>query len=175
MSMEPESSGFSIDAAFKIGLDLSSKMEKLISTNEQIWKRLQRNTPQLARFAVSLTITNTAQQTVTLSGPDSGYYWLVESIAVGGNDQNVTAAGSAAIYVVGSNVLVSPGMGNLVDQAKTLPNTAFYGSRDIVINDGEYLLGTIFGGTSGQTYVFNISASVYPTDFGSGRSIVNAF
>jgi hypothetical protein len=57
----------------------------------------------------------------------------------------------------------------LADQALTLPNVAFYGTRQLVVNDQEFLFLIVSGGTPGQTYAGNFSATVFWTDAGGGR------
>jgi hypothetical protein len=59
-------------------------------------------------------------------------------------------------------------MTSLADQATTLPNIGFYGGRDVVVNDQEYLFLLIFNGTSAQQYAANAQVTVYNVTAGKG-------
>lgn len=153
------SSGLKIWA--NVGAELGSKMERIANTNEKLWNKLQFGTPVLRRVSVSGVYPSSGYLTLQLGSPDDGTYWDIESVIIGGTDINVTASGSAGLYVVGMSTNVSPGLGNALDFTTTLPNAAFYGFRDIYVNDGEYVMACIYAGTAGQTYVAAITATVY--------------
>ena len=123
---------------------------------------LNYNTPQVYRVARSGTyLSATGYLYLNLGGPDAGTTWDLESCAIAGLDVNVTAAGIAGLYVVGAVNGQSPGMANCLDYASSLPNIAFYGFRDIVLQDSEWLIAVIFNGTNLQQYVANVTASAY--------------
>jgi len=148
-----------------------SAADKLNKTNDRLWNRLQFGTPVMRRVSVSGVYPASGTLTLNLGGPDNGTYWVVESVIIGGTDVNVTAAGSAGLYVLGAFINGSPGLGNAVDFTATLPNSAFYGGRDIVVNDGENVTLTIFGGTSAQTYVSAMTVTVYNVANGLGNDV----
>lgn len=154
-----------------VGASLGKSIDEQTATNKKIWSRLQYGTPVLNRQTRSAVAPATGLVNIVFSGPDQGTFWDLESCFIGGVDINTAAAGSAGLYVVGAQLGVSPGTGAAVDYAATLPNSGFYGFRDVVLNDAEFLIVQIFGATSGQTYVANMSASVYRTDAGMGRSV----
>jgi len=144
-----------------IGAEIAQTTKKLNDTNERLWNKLQFGTPTLKREAKAVVYPATGYATISLGKPEIGYYWDVESITVGGTDFNVTAAGTAGIYVFGTSNGSSPGLTNGVEYFATLPNTEQYGYRDISLNASDHLIVCIFGGTPGQTYVANVVASVY--------------
>ena len=156
-----------IDAWVKATVDFSTKIDKMTRYME----RLNEGTPVLRRVANSGVAVTGQQLVINLGTPDAGTYWNVENVVVGGIDFTTVAAGSAGFYAVGGSPGVSPGLGNALDYAATLPNAGFYGMRDIVVQDGESLIIVIFGGTNGQTYVATSSISVYNVRSGGGRDV----
>ena len=146
-----------------LGITIGKQVEEQTRATNRLLNRLERNTPVDSSLIASGVFPATGNLVLNLGGADQGTFWEVESVAVGGTDQNVSAAGTAGLYVSGfvPGPTSSPGMTALADQAKSLPNTGFYGGRDIVVNDGEYLFLIIFGGTVGQTYVANAQCTVF--------------
>jgi len=144
-----------------VGAELGKTTKRLADANERIWNKLQFGTPVIKREAKAGVYPATGNLIIDIGKPELGTYWDVESVAVGGTDFNVTAAGQAGLYVYGANNGVSPGMINGVDYAATLPNTGFYGFRDIVLNYGDRLIVVIFNGTPGQTYAVSATSTVY--------------
>ena len=161
-------SGLSIWA--KVGVQLGQKVEELATANRVLMNRLQRNTPVTYKVVGSLTYNNTAGflNVISLGAPDVGTYWEINNFAIGGNDINVTAAGSFGLYVSGYQGAVSPGMGALVDGAAggicgtaAMPFTETYGTRQIVVTSQEQIYAIIYSGTNNLNYVATIQASVY--------------
>ena len=148
-----------IDAFIGTGQSLANKVDKLAAQNAALWQRLQNETPVQNNSAASGVFPSTGNLVLALGTPDRGTYWEVQSVVVGGTEINVTAAGKAGLYVTASPGAI--GMNNCHDFANTLPNVAFYGGRELYINDAEQVYLVIFGGTAGQTYVANISYTVF--------------
>ena len=151
----------------KVGVELGETMKKQQATNEALWRKLQFSTPVVYRNQVSGVCPSSGTLLLNLGSPDQGYQWQVHAVAVGGTDINVTANGKFGIYIsgyVGNNV--SPGLGALVDGAEwgegtaSMPFTNQYGSDQMIINDSENYYVVITGGTSGQTYMASMSATV---------------
>lgn len=105
-------------------------------------------------------------------GPDPGYYWLVRRIVIGGLAFTTAAAGTAEIYV--SGLSFGPGastgpmvsaltLSDLVDEASTLPNIAFYSSHQVVVLPQENLSARVVGGTAAQFYVMSAQIQVFRT------------
>jgi hypothetical protein len=164
-----------IKAMFDFSLSIGNSVDEMTASTRKLIDRLNRFTPVIYRLGVSGAYPSSGVLVLSFGSPDQGTMWDIENVTIGGTDQNVTAAGSAGLYV--SAVLPPPGSAApagitaMVDQAKTLPNTGFYGRRDIIVNDQEYFFLVIFGGTATQTYAGNMSASVIPTDAGRGRDV----
>jgi hypothetical protein len=109
---------------------------------------------------------------LSVSGPDPGYYWLVQRLVIGGLLFDTTAAGDAEIYVTGlsfgSGGSVGPqvaalGLSDLVDRAPSLPNIAFYSPHQIIVLAQENLAALIGGGTAAQQYVMAAQVQVFRT------------
>lgn len=160
-----------------VGLTLGKSIDANTNATRKLWDRLQRNTPVDYGIGVAGVYPATGFLLLSFGTPDQGYRWEVTNVTVGGVDADTTAAGSAGLYVSGA-LPTTPGgrapagMTGLVDRAATLPNPAFYGTRQLVVDDQEYLFLIIFGGTVGQTYAANFSATVFPDDAGGGRDVV---
>ena len=153
-----------------ISLELGNKIDKLAQAQQRLANALQTNTPVDYQTFASGTYPSSGFLTLNLGTPDLGTYWEIHNIAVGGTDVNVTAAGTAGLYVSGS-----PGSGgmNLVrDRAGSLPNVSFYGTRVLLVSTNECLYLNIYGGTAGQTYVANASMTVFRVASASGKSTV---
>ena len=156
-----------------VGLTLGRKLDAHTEATNKLLRRLEANTPVNYGPNASGAFPAAGNLVLSFGTPDQGTYWEVESVVVGGTDVNVAAAGSAGLYVSGflppSGQLQTPGMTSLVDRATALPNAAFYGGRDITVNDQEYLFLILFGGSAGQTYVANAQVTVLTTASGAGR------
>jgi len=150
----------------KVGVELGEQVKKQQALTTALWKKLQWATPVITRQVASGVCPSSGTLVLNLGSPDQGTRWTVHSFAVGGTDINVTATGKFGLYVNGYlTSSFSPGMGSLVDGAEwgatpDMPYTNQYGSDQIIVNDQENLYVVIFGGTSGQTYIANICASV---------------
>lgn len=153
-------------------VELGSQVKKQTEENAKVWNRMQYNTPVLYRMAASGVANASGTVQLVIGSPDTGTYWDVENIAVGGTDYNVAVAGSAGVYISGAMIgTTSPGMNSLQDYTATLPNVAFYGLRDMVVQDGENLFLLVKGGTSGVTYVASVDISVYNVATGTGKTM----
>lgn len=134
----------------QLGLDISSSMANQNALNKKILNNLE-NTPISFAAATSGVFPSTGSLLLTLGTPDLGTKWEVAFAAIGGADINVSIAGIAGLYVTGSQNATG-GIPNLQDYASSLPNVGFYGTRQMAVNDREYLMAVIFNGTPGSTY-----------------------
>lgn len=164
-----------IKAFFDLGLQIGKKFDAHTDALQRLLKRLERNTPVDYTCIASGTVPAAGNLVLNLGSPDIGTYWEVESCAVGGTDQNVTAAGAAGLYTSGlvptTGSTVTPGMTSMRDQAKTFPNVAFYGGRELLVKPEEYLYLVVFGGTVGQVYAANARVTVYNIAAGGGGPV----
>ena len=167
-----------IKAFLDVGIQIGQSVDRHQESIRTLLARLEKNTPINYAASASGTFPAAGNLVLNLGTPDQGTYWEVESCAVGGLDQNITAAGSAGLYVSGylplSGTSATPGMTALCDQAKTFPNVGFYGGRDIVVNDQEYFFLIIFGGTAGQQYASNAQVSVFNTASARGNVVTDS-
>lgn len=130
------------------------KMQRLNFTRSRV--------PQDVRMFQSTTIGAAAPRTgISLGGPQAGFYWLVRRLIVGGVTFKTSAAGTAEVYITGlggeAGAIVGPmisalGLTDLVDQATSLPNIAFYTNRQLIVQANENLMVVIDSGTASQVY-----------------------
>ena len=155
-----------------VGLKIGDQLDRLASSQERLARALQEYTPvNYATVASGVYVTGTPLL-LNLGSPDHGTYWEVHSVAVGGVDYATTAAGSAGLYVSGYISTATLDMTQLADYAPSLPNTGFYGTRQLLVNDQEYLCIIIRSGTAGQTYSANAQMTVLPTWASRGKDEV---
>ena len=160
-----------------LGLTLGDSIDAQTKSWRQLMARLQHGTPIDYGIGVAGVYPASGNLLLNFGTPDQGTRWEVTGCVVGGVDVFTTAAGKAGLYVSGmlpttTGGLAPAGMTALADQATALPNVAFYGTRQLVVNDQEYLFLIINGGTPGQTYAANFSATVFPVDAAGGRDVV---
>jgi hypothetical protein len=153
----------------KVGVELGKSLDEQTASSRQLWRALQANTPVDYASQQSGVAVTATPLVLNFGSPDQGTFWEVMSVALGGQEENITAAGTAGLYVVGSPTLLGAGMANLADFAPTMPNAGFYGTHQLVVNDSEYLIAVIFGGTNGQTYMGNAQVTVYSYRAARGR------
>ena len=167
-----------IKAFLDVGISIGQSVDKHTESTRALLRRLEYNTPINYSAIASGVYPSTGDLVLNFGAPDQGTYWEVESIAIGGLDVNVTATGTAGLYVSGflplSNGSGNPGMTSVADYANALPNVAFYGGRDILVNDQEYLYAIIFGGSVGQAYAGNAQVSVFQTASARGNTEITA-
>ncbi len=158
-----------------VGLTLGKSINENTKATRRLWDRLQHGTPVDYGIGVAGVYPASGNLLLNFGSPDQGTRWEVTGVVLGGVDSNTVAAGQAGLYVSGQ--LPAPGgaapagITALADRAPTLPDVAFYGTRQLVVNDQEYLFAIIFGGTPGQTYAGNFSTTVFWADAGGGRDM----
>lgn len=151
-----------------VGLTIGKQVEDLRSATHRLLGRLERNTPIPYMTGASATANSAGQALLVFGSPDQGTYWEVNSISIGsgltnGTEMTASVTGTATLYVSAYMPLATgntPGASLAVDRATTLPNSAFYGGRDIVVSDQEYLFLIVNGANAGQLFVANIRTSV---------------
>jgi hypothetical protein len=152
-----------------VGLSLGRSAEASHKTTKQLLAALNRRTPVDYQASASGVYPASGTLTLNLGGPDTGFFWEVKNVLVGGSDINVTAAGKAGLYKTGYTG--ATGINNAVDYASSLPNVGWYGTHQLTMNDAEYLYLVIFAGTPGQTYAASMLASVMPRSGAQGRDV----
>jgi hypothetical protein len=165
------------DLSMKVALeiqDMKTLLTRSVDTAEKLWSRLQFGTPIKYRRAVSATAPASGQIVLDLGTPDSGTWWDVESCVVGGTDYTATSPGTAGLYVSAQVQGRSPGLSELVDIAQVLPNRAFYGHRDIVVQEREHLIVVINSATAGDVYIAAATVTSYNVAGALGNQITAA-
>lgn len=162
-------------AWLSVGVTLGDQLEKQTDAYNRLMDRLQRNTPVDYGAAASGVYPASGVLALNFGTPDQGTRWEVTNVVVGGTDLNVTVAGSVGLYVAGlvpsNNQQAAGGITNAADYGTPLPNVAFYGTRQLVVNDQEYLFAIVFGGTPGTLYGGNMSATVFNIAAAQGKDI----
>lgn len=154
-----------------VGLKIGSAVDKSTQASQQLARSLQDNTPVEYAMVASGTYVSGTPLLLNLGTPDQGTYWEIHSVAVGGTNYTVTAAGSAGLYVTAYANVATLDTSVLADYASTLPNVAFYGTRQVLVNDQETLCLVINSGTAGQVYTANAQMSVFRTAASGGRTV----
>lgn len=156
-----------------VGLTLGKSVDDLGARFERTMNRLQKYTPKDYGIAQASPYPAAGVLCLNFGSPDQGDRWEVTGVIIGGADANVAAAGTAALYVGAlaptNNQPAPGGLTNAADLYPALPVARTYGTRQLVVNDQEYLFAVIFAGTAGQTYVGNISATVFNVAAAQGR------
>lgn len=155
------------------GISLDVQIGKLAQSIDKLDGSARRSR-EIARarvpFPVRLTAsgvcpTPTAAFALNLGGPDAGFFWVVRRIVVGGLTWSTTAAGTAEVYVHGfaggpggitsgaGSVAGVRALSDLVDQAGSLPNKAFYSTEQVIVQPNESLSVVVLTGTAAQQYV----------------------
>ena len=96
-------------------------------------------------------------------GPAFGRLWEVKRLTVGGVLWTSTVAGQA-IVVVGSTSdgQVTPPLPDIADQAATLPNIAYYSTRQLVVRHPGHLFIVIISPTAATQYAVGGQVSDFP-------------
>jgi len=160
-----------------VGITLGTKMDEQSKSYDRFMARLQRNTPVDYGGAAAGVFPASGVLLLNFGTPDQGTRWEVTAVAVGGVDFDTAVAGKAGLFVssqlpIGPTGRAPAGTTALADLANALPNVAFYGTRQLVVNDQEYLFLIVSGGTAGTTYAANFSATVFPSDAAGGKDVV---
>jgi hypothetical protein len=177
---EDEEPGGLLSAFLKLHVVLggiAQQLDRQQSANDLLLARLEHDTPIKFRKVGSVIAAGTSgvADWIDLGGPTHGFYYVLESCAIGGTDINVTAAVTdVGLYVTTqtpkSNNNNSPGMSSIVDGGSSLPQVGTYGGRDVVLEAGDHLAVGLWGATAAQEYRANAVFSVYNVAAAKGRT-----
>lgn len=107
----------------------------------------------LVKSGAGICPTPTATFAIDLNGPTAGYRWEVRNIMVGGSDITTAPAGVAWVAIMADVPSANVPIFAVRDFTHgALPQSAFYGARELVIPDTERLWIIITGGTAGVQY-----------------------
>jgi len=109
-------------------------------------------TTRLYKAAVSSS--GSADLVLGLGAPNSGRFWDVRNVVVGGRNWATTVAGTALLVVTGTHPTSadSVGIDAVHDEATSLPLPAFYGSGQIRIRFPERLFIIVVAPTASTEY-----------------------
>lgn len=108
---------------------------------------------------------------LSLAGPDTGFYWMVHGVTIGGIQVTTAAAGTGELYVSALGSLEGGASGyaavrltsDLVDKFAALPVAQTYGDDQIVVQAGENLIAVVHTPSANQIYVAMARFHVYRT------------
>lgn len=164
-----------VDIMAGVKAELSTLNEHNKSYSE--WKKRETaraRVPMMVRLVANATLGAGGPRTgINIGGPDPGYYWMVRRLLIGGVTWKTTAAGTAEVYVTGltgsqGQPVTGPAVSGLalsdmVDQAASLPNKAFYSDQQFMLQAQENLMVVIDSGTAAQQYVVTAQVQVFRT------------
>lgn len=160
----PENSELDLLAGLKITLSsIREEMERnrVDRARRDIQARAA-ETPRLVRLngAVVIPAGGFAWIPLNFRGPDSGHFWMVRQIVIGGLTPITAAAGRADVFVSAqdftNSTLAAVGLLDWRDQATALPLVGPYGKGEMYVKADEYLQIAISNGTPGQQYVCGV-------------------
>lgn len=164
-----------IEAFLQVGITLGKHLDEQDRRHRELMSRLQRGTPVDYGAGSSGAFPASGALLLPLGTPDQGCRWEVTNVVVGGTDLNVAAVGTAGLYVGAlqptNNQTAPGGITVAADYASSLPNVGFYGTRQLVVNDQEYIFLIVFGGTVGQVYAASMSATVFNVAAAEGKDV----
>ena len=100
---------------------------------------------------------------IDLGHPMAGKWWQVRQMIVGGSDITTTPAGIGWVVVQAENPSANPPLFNVRDfTSGTLPQRAFYGTHELVVQQNEHLWVVITAGTAGTQYAVSAMVENFP-------------
>ena len=106
------------------------------------------------------------------AGPAVGRMWELRSLAVSGTNPETSVAGNAYLLRSPTIPLLNGGApmgGQLIDVATSVPDVAFYSSRQVVVHNPAKLWIVINGGTASTQYVARATVLDVPDIARRGR------
>ena len=100
---------------------------------------------------------------IDLGHPAAGSWWQIRNLTIGGTDITQTPAGVGWVLIQANQPTNNPSLIAVSDWTKAaLPQTAFYGTHELVCDQYAHVYVLITGGTNGQQYVASMFAEVFP-------------
>jgi hypothetical protein len=165
-----------IEAMASLGAKMDDLSQSMKNYNAYRKAEIARSrVPSDVRMFSSVTIpTPTARTALSFGGPSPGFYWLPRRLFVGGVTWKTVASGSAEVYVTGlgaeaiGTAITGPivnalGLTDMVDQATTMPNKAYYSNRQVVVQANENLVIVFDTATAAQQYTAGMQVEVHRT------------
>jgi hypothetical protein len=160
--------GLSVDAALNLSLSLGRLADEMAADREQRKldnRRRQRLMPTDRPQVASGVAATGANLFLFLSGPDLGFFWEVRNIVVGGTLITSAPAGTAYVMIGPGGAGSDLSLFNMRDNAiLAFPQVAYYGTRQLIVNQNQDLWVVIVGGTNGVTYSVQAICMQYPIE-----------
>ena len=134
------------------------------ATRRQI-EQMKATTPLDVRLQQSGTSGASGDLALVFPGPDTGFYWHVRRLIVGGSAWSSAVGGTAEVYVTalyGTYTSIRD-LADMADQAASLPNKAFYGQHELVVQPGENLVVVIHTPAATTLYKASLQAQQFRT------------
>jgi hypothetical protein len=111
----------------------------------------------------SVTSPSSGNFSIGLGGPAFGREWQLRRLVIGGALWSSVVAGSA-ILVIGSVPAgeMTPPLPDIVDDSASLPNAAFYSTRQVVLRHPNHLYVVILSPTASTVYAVGGAYADYP-------------
>lgn len=129
-------------------------------------RALQASAPSDVRLPFSGTSGSSGDLALVVPGPDTGYYWHVRRLIISGPAWSTTVAGTGEVYVTAVNNASYVNVrdaADLVDQASSVPNKAFYGMHEFVVRPGENVIVVIHSPTASTGYKGSLQIQQFRT------------
>lgn len=144
--------GIFADLAFSIG-----NLVQRIDRQQELFDRAVKRIPADYPISAAGVYPSSGNLLLSLGSPDLGQLWVLRRLIIGGSDITTTPAGTGWLFVSGSppnqNGANSP-TSQLVDfTSGTLPQKAFYGTHEVVVDATQYVYVVVTSGTNGTQYV----------------------
>lgn len=164
-----------IDVEARLSASLNGIQSELARAREERLRARATETPRFVDLAGVVTIPagGFAWIPLNIRGPDSGHFWFVRKIVVGGLTPVTAAAGRADVFVSAADFtnlsLAQVGLTAWRDQAVTLPLVGPYSKGELVVKAEEYLQIAVSNGTPNQQY----ACAVVVEDFQEASAVRN--
>lgn len=175
-SVEAGGTGLAVGASVQLG-KISAGLDAL--TRQLRAEAAQRAPRYLKPPARQITLSNPGGAgTVGFEGPKLGYQWVIRRITVSDAASPGNSMGAAVAYVYAGSAAGGAGAAAAIVPSalewiiSPTPNTATWGSDQLVLQYGEHLYIQVLGGTPGQLLVASIAYQLTPVSVLPGRTEV---
>ena len=145
---------------------LSDALDRNTKSQRDTLRALKATAPADFRVQQSGTSAGSGDLCLVIPGPDTGFFWYVRRLVIGGAAYSSTVAGTGEVYVTAINNASYVNIrdtADLVDQASSLPNQAFYGQHEFMVQPGENVVVVIHSPTATTLYKVALQAQQFRT------------
>jgi len=105
---------------------------------------------------------STGNLIIGLGAPSYGRLWEVKHLTVGGALWTSSVAGQAIVVISPASGQTTPALVDIADQANSLPNVAYYSTRQLVVRHPNHLFVVILSPTGSTQYSVGGAATEFP-------------